>query len=202
MMKKKGGLAMRTIYCYIYPDFADFEVTILLHRLRNAGGCRIVTIAETPEPVMAQSGLRYLPDMRIADADASQADALIIPGGPIRNDQNAILPLVRAMDVQGKLLAAICFGPQFLARAGVLDARRFTTSCSPETAARQEGGDPFPRRNFQQARVVQDGHVITAQGHAPVDFAAAVCRAFQVYSDPAREYGELWKICDTDAWKA
>lgn len=193
---------MRTIYCYIYPDFADFEVTILLHRLRNAGSCRIVTIAETPELVTAQSGLRYLPDLRIEEADAAQAAALIIPGGPIRNDQNAILPLVRAMDAQGKLLAAICFGPQFLARAGVLDARRFTTSCTPETAARQPGGDPFPRRNFQQARVVQDGHVITAQGHAPVDIAAAVCRALKVYDDPVREYAELWKICDTDAWKA
>lgn len=192
---------MRTIYCYIYPDFADFEVTILLHRLRNAGGCRIVTIAETPEPVTAQSGLRYLPDMLIPEADASQADALVIPGGPIRNEQNAILPLVRAMDAAGKLLAAICFGPQFLARAGVLNARRFTTSCTPETAARQPGGDPFPRQNFVEGRVVQDGHVITAQGHAPVDFAAAVCRALRVYDDPAREYAELWKICDTDAWR-
>ena len=42
---------MKTIYCYIYPDFADFEVTILVHRLRNAGGYKIVTLAETEEPL-------------------------------------------------------------------------------------------------------------------------------------------------------
>lgn len=192
---------MGVVYCYIYPDFADFEVTVLLHRLRNTGGRRIVTIAETLEPVLSQSGLRYLPDRLIAQADADGADALVIPGGPIRNEQNAILPLVRAMDERGKLLAAICFGPQFLARAGVLQGRCYTTSCKPETAASQPGGDPFPRHHFRGGRVVQDGHVITAQGYAPVDFAAAVCRWLEVYHDARREYAELWQICDTDAWR-
>ena len=80
--------------------------------------------------------------------------------------------------------------------------RRFTTSCTEEMAEQHKGGDPFPKRNSVRARVVQDGQVITAQGHAPVDFAAVVCRALRGYDDPAREYAELWKICDTDAWKA
>mgnify|MGYP003295022062 FL=1 len=187
---------MKTIYCYIYPDFADFEVTILLHRLRNAGGYKIVTLAETEKPVMSQSGLCYLPDKRISQADAYEAAGLIIPGGPICNEQNAIVPLVQKMDEQGKLLAAICFGPQFLGRAGVLDGHTYTTSCTAETIRQLNVCDPFPRRNFRSARVWQDGHVITAQGHAPVDFAAAVCRYLGVYDDPEKEYRELWKICD------
>lgn len=187
---------MKTIYCYIYPDFADFEVTILLHRLRNAGGYKIVSLAEAEEPVMSQSGLRYLPDKRIREAEANEAAGLIIPGGPICNEQNAIVPLVQKMDEQGKLLAAICFGPQFLGRAGVLDGHTYTTSCSEETIRQLNVCDPFPRCNFRSARVWQDGYVITAQGHAPVDFAAAVYRYLGVYDDPEKEYRELWKICD------
>lgn len=187
---------MKTIYCYIYPDFADFEVTILVHRLRNAGGYKIVSLAETEEPVLSQSGLRYLPDLLISDANAEETAGLIIPGGPICNEQNAIVPLVQQMDEQGKLLAAICFGPQFLGRAGVLDGHTYTTSCSEETIRQLNVCDPFPRRNFRSARVWQDGHVITAPGHAPVDFAAAVCRYLGVYDNPEKEYRELWKICD------
>ena len=188
---------MSILYCYIYPDFADFEVTILVHRLRNAGRYTIVTLAETEEPVMSQSSLRYLPDLLISEANAEEAAGLIIPGGPICNEQNAIVPLVQKMDEQGKLLAAICFGPQFLGRAGVLDRRLYTTSCSEETILQLGVQDPFPRQHFRQARVVQDGHVITSQGHAPVDFAAQVCRYFGVYRDAAQEYSQLFNICDT-----
>ena len=185
---------MRTILCYIYPDMADFEVVVLLHRLRNAGGRRIVTIAETLQEVTSQSGLRYLPDMTIAQAEAIDAEALIIPGGPINNGQNAILPLIRRMDAQGKLLAAICFGPQFLGRAGVLDRHSFTTSCTPEHIASQGLADPFPRQHFVDKRTVRDGHVITAQGHAFVDFAAEVCRYLHVFTSPQQEYDQLGKI--------
>ena len=55
------------ILCYLYEGMADFEVTFLLHRLRNQGHRTIVGIAETLEPVTAQSGLTYYPDKRIQD---------------------------------------------------------------------------------------------------------------------------------------
>ena len=61
---------MSTILCYIYPDMADFEVIVALHRLRNAGKRRIITVADTPEEVVSQSGLRYVPDMTLAEAAA------------------------------------------------------------------------------------------------------------------------------------
>ncbi|MBR6808848.1 MAG: DJ-1/PfpI family protein [Clostridia bacterium] len=189
---------MKTIFVYLYPEMADFEVVIALHRLRNAGGFEIVTISESLDKVQSQSGLWYVPDRRIADARADDAAGLIIPGGPINNEQNAILPLIREMDSQGKLLAAICFGPQFLGRAGVLDRHGYTTSCTEESILQMGAADPFPRQNFRPGRVVRDGHVITAQGHAPVDFAAQICRYFSVYKDAEQEYSQLFNICDTE----
>lgn len=189
---------MPTILCYIYPDMADFEIVVALHRLRNAGKRRTIAIANTMDEVVSQSGLRYVPDMTIAEAAAVDAEALIIPGGPINNGQNAILPLIRRMDAQGKLLAAICFGPQFLGRAGVLDARRFTTSCTVKHIADHALDDPFPRKNFVDRRVVRDGHVITAQGHALVDFAVEICRYLDVYATPEQEYAALGRIKAAD----
>ena len=190
---------MGSILCYIYPDMADFEVVVALHRLRNAGRRRIITIAETAEEVVSQSGLRYVPDMTIADVAGIDAEALIIPGGPINNEQNALLPLIRRMDAQGRLLAAICFGPQFLGRAGVLDGRRFTTSCTEAHIAALGVCDPFPREGFADRRVVRDGHVITAQGHAFIDFAMEICRYLAVYPTAQQEYAELGRTKESDS---
>ena len=189
---------MNTILCYIYPDMADFEVVVALHRLRNAGKRRIITVAETKDAVVSQSGLRYVPDMTIREAADLDVEALIIPGGPINNDQNAILPLIRRLYAQGKLLAAICFGPQFLGRAGVLDHRRFTTSCTEAHITARGVDDPFPRGNQVDQRVVRDGHVITAQGHAFIDFAVEICRYLNVYATPQQEYAELGRIKASD----
>lgn len=166
--------------CYIYDNMADFEVTLLLHRLHQAG-CQVQTAGDAPGQVTAQSGMHYVPDMTLKDA-AEQAlpDALLIPGGPINPQQNGVCPLIRRMDAAGHLVAAICFAPQFLARAGVLGERSYTTSCSHEKMAQLGISDFFPRALEQDARVVEDGHILTAKGYAFVDFAEKVCRYLQV----------------------
>lgn len=184
---------MRKVYVYLYEDMADFEVTLLLHRLRKDGGREIEAVAETLEPVKAQSGLRYWPDRCIEDTEAADAEALLIPGGPINPGQNAIIPLVREVIQQGGLVGAICFGPQFLARAGILKDFRYTTSCTEEKIHQLGLEDPFPRERFVQARVVRDGHLITAQGYAFVDFAEAVCDALHVIPEDRRHtlFGQI-----------
>ena len=85
---------MKTILCYLYESMADFEITLLLHRLKNTGSCRILSISESLDPVLAQSGLRYVPEALIKDMEGrlEEAVALIIPGGPINNSQNSICP--------------------------------------------------------------------------------------------------------------
>lgn len=177
---------MKTILCYLYESMADFEVTLLLHRLKNTGACRILSISETLAPVLAQSGLRYVPDLRIQDMESrlEEVDALIIPGGPINNTQNSICPMAKRMIEEGKLVGAICFAPQFLGRAGILDSYRFTTSCSPEKIRSLQCQNPFPWSNYVEARVVRDRNLITAKGYAFVDFSLEVCDALDIFSNP------------------
>ncbi len=190
---------MSTVYVYLYEDMADFEVTLLLHRLRGDGGVEVVAVAETMAPVTAQSGLRYCPDRRIADVDTADVEALLIPGGPIRPEQNAIVPMVREVMARGGLIGAICFGPQFLARAGVLRNHRYTTSCTEEKIRRLGLEDPFPRERFVQARVVRDRNLITAQGYAFVDFAEAFCDAMGIIPDDERRHALFGRIKASEA---
>lgn len=180
---------MGKILCYIYPEMADFEISLLLHRLKNKGEREIISISEDLSLITAQSGLTFKPDKRIDEiTDLSDIEALIIPGGPINNEQNGICPLVRQMVDHGKLAAAVCFGPQFFARAGILDNYRYTTSCSPEKIVQLNVEDPFHRKNFIMSRTIVDRNVITAQGYAFVDFALEVCRYLKLVETDEQEY--------------
>ena len=172
----------KNILCYLYDNMADFEISVLLHYLKNIGGYEITAVADEMGEITAQSGLHFVPDKIIADiGELGAYEALIIPGGPIDNGQNAICPVIRELIQKDKLVAAICFAPQFLGRAGVLKEYSYTTSCTEETIRALGVEDPFVRGNYRDERVVIDRNVITAQGHAFVDFAEAVCEYLGVF---------------------
>lgn len=186
---------MGKILCYIYNEMADFEISLLLHRLRNTGKKDIVSISEDLNMITAQSGLHYIPDMRIEDIkDIDGVEALLIPGGPINNEQNAVCKLALDMIKSGKLVAAICFGPQFLGRAGILDEYTYTTSCSAEKITKLGCKDPFNRDKYILKRTVTDRNLITAQGYAFVDFAMEVCRYLDVFENELQAYEQIGRI--------
>lgn len=91
------------------------------------------------------------------------------------------------------MLAAICHGPQYLGRAGVLNKRQFTTSCSIERINKLGVEDPFLRENYLDQRVVRDGHVITAHGRAFVDFSFEIFDYLDVYLGMYEEREQLFK---------
>src|SRR5687768_1062297 len=66
-------------------------------------------------------------DVVVADADASDYDGLVLPGGVanpdfLRMDEDAVA-FVRAFFEQAKPVAVICHGPWTLVEAGVLKGR-------------------------------------------------------------------------------
>ena len=79
----------------------------------------VTAIADDSGVVTAQSGLHCMSDKKVSEiGDLSGYDGLVIPGGPIDNDQNGICPVIRELISDNKPVAAICFAPQFLGRAG------------------------------------------------------------------------------------
>lgn len=183
------------ILCYIYENMADFEITLLLHRLRNTGKKTCVYISDSFNLIKAQSGLTYMTDKTINDIkDISDVEALIIPGGPINNQQNGICSLVQELIKQNKLVAAICFAPQFLGRAGILTQYKFTTSCSAEKIVQLGVNDPFCWENYLNQRTVVDRNVITAQGFAFVDFAVEVCKYLHIFESELQLEQQLLRL--------
>lgn len=185
---------MGKILCFISDQFADFEVTFALHKIRNVGKKDIVTVGYTCELVVSESGICYKPDITLQEAmELDDVEGLIIPGGLIRDQKKELTDLILKLDQEGKLLAAICFGPQYLGRAGILNKCKFTTSCSIEKIKKLGVVDPFPWQNYVSNRVVIDKNIITAQGRAFIDFAFAVFDYLGIYKGQPEEREKMFK---------
>ena len=89
-------------------------------------------------------GQTFTADKAVADADASDYDGLVLPGGVanpdfLRSDEDAVR-FVRAFCEQGKPVGAICHGPWTLVEADVVRDRTLTSWPSLQTDIRNAGG--------------------------------------------------------------
>ena len=177
---------MEKVLVFIYEEMADFEITFVTHLLGADAGKEIVTIAYEDKLIKSKSGVIYKPSRLIKDVLEEEVEGLRIPGGWNGEIRPELIELIQGLNAKGKLLGAICAGPRFLAKAGVLDNVKYTTSIAQWTEKHVEQfkeNDPFPRENFVFQRVIRDGNIITAQGVAFVDFAIEVCDWFSLFDD-------------------
>jgi protease I len=100
-------------------------------------------------------------DRAVEEVDASDYDALMVPGGvgnpdQLRGDENAV-SFVRAFFEQGKPVAAICHAPWVLVEAGVVRGREVTSWPTLLTDIRNAGG------NWVDQEVVVDQGLVTSR---------------------------------------
>ena len=100
-------------------------------------------------------------DRLVEEADASEYDALMIPGGvgnpdQLRGDENAVA-FVRDFVEAGKPVAAICHAPWVLVEAGVVRGRTLTSWPTLQTDIRNAGG------NWVDQQVVVDRGLVTSR---------------------------------------
>jgi protease I len=100
-------------------------------------------------------------DKTIEEVDASEYDALLIPGGvgnpdQLRGDEN-VVRFVQAFFAAGKPVAAICHAPWVLVEAGVVRDRKLTSWPTLQTDIRNAGG------NWVDEQVVVDQGMVTSR---------------------------------------
>jgi protease I len=87
---------------------------------------------------------KFTVDKTVEEADASDYDGLVLPGGvanpdALRMDENAVA-FIRGFFDQGKPVAAICHGPWTLIEADVVRGRTLTSWPSLKTDIKNAGG--------------------------------------------------------------
>jgi protease I len=100
-------------------------------------------------------------DRLVEEADPSEYDAVMIPGGvgnpdQLRGDEN-VVSFVRELFEEGKPAAAICHGPWVLVEAGIARGRTLTSWPTLQTDIRNAGG------NWVDKEVVVDGNLVTSR---------------------------------------
>lgn len=162
----------------------EHEVWTPYYRLKEEGATVIVAgekagVTHRGEGLHGLDGLKLAPnDATIAELNADQLDALILPGGifgPLTlRVHEPTLDLVRKMDAQRKVIASICHGQWILVSAGILRGRRATCPGDMAVDLRNSGAE------FVKEDVVRDGNLITSiyYGYLP-QFLKAVVDAIE-----------------------
>lgn len=123
---------------------------------------RVVTIAETHEPVRCFNGLRVLPDYSFDDAP--ELDLVLVPGGQGTREQvdNPVLTSWLArIATRCQWITSVCTGSLVLHGAGLTRDKRITTHWGFVEALRERASEATV---LEKVRYVRDGNLVTAAG--------------------------------------
>lgn len=142
-------------------DFEDAELMEPLDAMKEAGADVVVVGSGSAQVYQGKRRVsRVEPDASADKVSADQFDAVIIPGGyaPDRMRlHQPMIDLVRKAYDSGKLVAAICHGPQLLISADIPRGHRVTSWRSVAVDLRNAGA------TWVDEPVVHDGNLITSR---------------------------------------
>jgi len=151
----------KRIAILIEDGFEDSELTEPLRSMKAAGARVIIVGTDPTQRYQSKSGKRTITAEMAADTvKADDFDAIIIPGGyaPDRMRlHQPMIDLVRKAHDLGRVVAAICHGPQLLISADIVRGRRLTSWPSIAVDIKNAGAD------WVDEPVVQDGNIITSR---------------------------------------
>jgi protease I len=106
-------------------------------------------------------------DVNLKDADPSDYDALVVPGGVLNPDQMRInkdcVAFAKDFLASGKPLAAICHGPQLLIETGLIQGRNMTSYGSIKTDLKNAGAI------WEDKEVIVDHGLVTSRSPKDLD---------------------------------
>ena len=154
---------MAKAYVFLADGFEDIEALAPVDILRR-GGIDVKTVSINATDMVASAhGVQVKADMMFADADFSDADLLMLPGGmpgsSHLSEHEGVRQALIAQHKAGKRIGAICAAPMVLASTGILDGKKAT--CYPGFEQYFSDSTEYTATLFQE-----DGNVITGEGPA------------------------------------
>jgi protease I len=159
-----NDLKGKRVAIIVTDGFEQIEMTSPREVLDKAGA---KTVLVSPIDGEVQ-GFRHLDrankfkvDLPLARADASDFDALVLPGGVINGDalrvEKRAQQFAQEMDRAGKPIAVICHGGWLLISAGLVNGRRITTWPTLQDDMRNAGAE------WQDREVLRDRNLVSSR---------------------------------------
>ncbi|MEH2391382.1 MAG: DJ-1/PfpI/YhbO family deglycase/protease [Nostoc sp.] len=195
--------ANKKVAILIEQAVEDAEFTVPYNGLKQAGMEVIVLGSRMNEKYLGKQGkLSIQADGTTTEAIAAEYDAVVIPGGmapdKMRRNPNTVRFVQEAIQ-QGKLVAAVCHGPQVLIEGDLLKGKQVTGFSAIAKDIINAGA------NYLDESVVVDGNLITSRepGDLPIFTTAILSRLGYGGKDAALPNekdtsAEWWKLAD--AW--
>jgi protease I len=151
----------KRIAILIEQKFEDAEFQVPYKGLKMAGMDVVVLGSRMNDEYKGKQGkVAVKPDGTTTEARPEEFDAVVIPGGMapdmMRTNPNTVRFVQQAM-VQGKLIAAVCHGPQVLIQGDLLKGKNATGFLSIAKDMQNAGA------NYINEPLVVDGNLITSR---------------------------------------
>jgi len=161
----------------VEEDFEDSELTEPLRAMKDAGARVVIVGSGSKQNYRGKRGSATIAvDITADKVKPGDFDAIIVPGGYAPDKMRLSQPmidLVKKAHDTGKIIAAICHGPQLLISADIVRGRRVTSWPSIAVDLKNAGAICVDEP------VVRDGNIITSR--RPFDlpkFNKAIIEAF------------------------
>ena len=172
---------------FLFTEGAEqAEVTEPLKAVKNAGAEVDIVSLEKGEVEMWEhfdKGEKITADKAVKDANASDYDGLVLPGGvanpdQLRGDKDAV-KFVRDFFEQDKPVGVICHGPWMLVETGVAKGRKVTSWPSLQTDLKNAGAE------WVDQEVVVDNGLVTSR--KPDDLPAFCAKIVEEFAEGKHE---------------
>jgi protease I len=177
--------SLKKVLIMLDKGVEDVEFLYPFYRFKEEGFEVVVVASKAKETYVGKHGVPMQSDLSPNDVKIDEYEGLIIPGGRapdyMRTDRR-LVNIVKEVYLKGKVVAAICHGPQMLIEADVLKGKRATCWKSVTTDLKNAGA------NFINASVVVDGNMVTSRSPADLpDFCRETIRllAKRASSEPS-----------------
>ena len=168
----------KRIAILVEEDFEDSELIVPMWGMKNAGAKVLIIGSGSKEIYQGKRGSVAIRVDTTADkVKAEDFAAIIIPGGraPARmRKYKSMVDLVKKADELGKIIAAVCHGPQLLIAAGIVKGRHLTSWPSVAAELKAAGAE------WVDEAVVRNGNLITSRKPADLPrFNKAIIEALR-----------------------
>jgi protease I len=168
----------KRIAILVEEDFEDSELIEPMRAMKNASAKVLIVGSGSKETYRGKRGsVTVIVDATADKVKAEDFDAIIVPGGYAADRMRlhqSMVELVRKAYELGKVVAAICHGPQLLISAEIVRGHRVTSWPSLVVDLRNAGAD------WVDAPVAQDGNIITSRKPADLPrFNKAIIEALR-----------------------
>ena len=161
------------VLVFLAEGFEEVEALTVVDYLRRLDSVEVDMVSITNnEYVKGAHGIIVKADKTLINLkNISSYNCAVIPGGmpgaTNLRDEEKVIDILKQLNQDKKLIAAICAGPIVLERAGLLENKKVTSYPGFESE--------FSNSIYLEEKVVIDENIITSRGPAiAVDFALAI----------------------------